>query len=57
MDIKKFMDSIKMYHFIQNLRKQADEIGDGESLHASGGYYGKASAYREIADKLERSFK
>lgn len=36
-------------------RKKADESsaeGDGESLHASGGLYGRAEGLREAADNL-----
>jgi hypothetical protein len=50
---------LKLYEFIRKLRKEADnfeEIGNGESLRASGGYYGKAEAYREIANMLEVEF-
>jgi hypothetical protein len=52
----KEMIQLNKPELIEYLRQKAteyDEVAYGESRNASGIYYGKAEAYREIANKLE----
>jgi hypothetical protein len=47
---------LKMYEFIKILREQAEGF-EAEGNVGSIIWYGKADAYREIADNLEKEFR
>lgn len=47
---------LKLYEFIKNLRSRAEDF-EVEGNKGSIIWYGKADAYREIADLLELEFR